>query len=334
MKFAVPYFRKEGGKWMEDADEIIILYEDNGEDSLVKFLSEHPNQRIIIDIKNFDAFTANAANPYMLRNLKEVHHLTNWALRINIRAEDISTVEIYMKDYDFSTIDITSGQRKIDYFYNFAVETFEQLDRLLYTTVSDIYITNSLAFDMVRVKKKLDNCELPPKLRVYPNICQSFWSDEMSIRTFFIRPEDVPLYEDYVDVMEIYAETIPQKAKADVYLKIYYHDKTWMGNLKEYLINCKEDINNFYMFKDFGQRRLDCRKRCVSEGRCTFCNDQNEYIKLMEVTMNKISNIDDNLAKEGIVIKDGDSNLEDIRTYIDELPMDKENENEYRDNEI
>ena len=308
MKFAVPYFKKNGGKWMDAADEVIIKYENNGELALVNFIKEHPNQRIIIDIINFDDFSHNKLNPAIFRGLKTEHYLKNWALRFN---HNVPEVEGYLKDSGLLTFDLYMPE--IDYFYKMPVETFEQLDRFLYTSASDVYITNALAFDLKRVKEKINKAEFPPKIRIYPNVCQAYWKDITSIKSFFVRPEDVKLYEPYVDIMEIYAETLLQLTSADVYFDIYHNSGTWYGDLKEYLIGCNCSIYNPYVFTDFGERRLRCQKKCVINGSCNFCDSQLEYMELMNKTMDKMGKIEETEA---------DVEDEDIRIYIGEELID------------
>lgn len=312
MKFAVRYFNKDGGHWMERADELIINFDNHSEEALSAFITKHNKQRVIVDIKNFDSFKAKKVNPYIFKNLIEVHNLTNWALRFNVSR--IEPVEVYLKDTGL--ISEVRTEKDIHYFYNYPVETFEQLDRFLYTNVTDVYVTNSLAFDLKRVKEKIEaECEFPPQIRVYPNICQSYWADEQSIRSFFVRPEDVKIYEPYVDVMEIYAETIPQLAKADVYLDIYKRGD-WFGDLQEYLINCNQSIDNKYMFKDFGEKRLGCRKKClVNANQCNYCLSQDKYLRLMSKTMDKMIEIN---QKVDVTDTDDNENIEDIRRYIGE----------------
>jgi len=41
------------------------------------------------------------------------------------------------------------------------------------------------------------------KVRVFPNICQSSFKETPSIKTFFIRPEDIKYYSTFVDVFEL-----------------------------------------------------------------------------------------------------------------------------------
>jgi hypothetical protein len=55
------------------------------------------------------------------------------------------------------------------------------------------------------------------KLRVFPNICQSSFSETPSIKTFFIRPEDISIYSTFVDVFEL----ITDEEREQVIYKIY-----------------------------------------------------------------------------------------------------------------
>ena len=314
MIFAVPYFRSEGGKWMDAADEIIIEYTDNSEESFVKFLTEHSDKRIIIDILDFDTLKATGMI-CMFRDLKEKHNLTNWALRFNVSSNRIGEVEQHLAEAKFSGF--KDDKRKNDYFYRLYLETFEQLDRFLYMSVSDIYLTNALAFDLIRVKEKLEYCEFPPKIRIHPNICQSYWGDEISARSFFVRPEDVPVYEGYVDVMELYAQTLEQLKAVNVYFDIY-KDGTWMGDLKEYLIGCKDSIQNIHLTEIFGKRRLGCRKRCVENGACRYCYDLALLSNMARETSSKIYKMTAGMPIEEVEVFEDES----IQSYIGEETID------------
>ena len=314
MKFAVPYYKQPANSWMDQADEIIIKYDNNKKEALIDFLKDHPSQRIIIDVINFDEFEASRSNVFIFTTLKRQDNLSNWALRFDVELDRINEVETYLERNNFHILD-ENGKCNIDYFYKAGMETFEQLDGLLRTPVSDVYIINSLAFDLERVKEKIQNQTFSPKVRIYPNVCQSCWENIRSIYKFFIRPEDVHFYEKYVDIMEIYAETDKQKNLAEMYLEIYQKNQSWYGDLQEYLINCDEPIYNPYIFKNFGERRVKCQKRCAVNGRCRFCFDQYEYIQLMHTTHNKMINTDDQLVhpNENINIE-----VEDIKDYIGE----------------
>jgi hypothetical protein len=314
MRFAVPYFRKDGGKWMAAANEIIIKYKDEDESALVDFIKNHPSQRIIIQIEDIYRFKRNSAiNKYIFSKLKEEYKLTNWAVEFCAGREEITVMETWLKDTEL--ID------KIPYFYSFTPQNYEQLDRLIHLNVTDIYIVGYLAFDIINVRRMINKkAKIHKNIRLIPNLCQSYWTDELSLSSFFIRPEDVELYEDYVDVMEIYAANLAQIEYADVYFDIYSKSGTWMGDLKEYLLDCNESINNIYIWKDFGERRLKCKKRCRADGSCNFCEQQREYIHLMERTMDKIGHIDSQVEEQEereTIIED-----ENIYEYIGEEAID------------
>lgn len=313
MKFAVPYFRKDGDKWMDAANEIIINYKDQEEESLVDFLNNHLNQRIIIKVEDiYDFKKRSAINTYIFSNLIDKHNLTNWTLEFCAGREEIPIMEVWLKDTEL--ID------KVPYFYSFTPQNYEQLDRLIYLNVTDIYIVGFLAFDIINIRRMINKKSKKRKnIRIIPNLCQSYWSDELSLSSFFVRPEDVGLYEDYVDVMEIYALNLAQKECADVYFDIYSKSGTWMGDLKEYLLGCNEPINNLYIFKDFGERRLRCKKRCKSDGVCDFCNQQRKYFQIMEKTMDKISNIKSQIPEAP---EETDAEDENIYDYIGEEAID------------
>jgi len=48
-------------------------------------------------------------------------------------------------------------------------------------------------------------------------------------KQFFIRPEDVDIYGEYVDVIEFY-DSIEQQ---NVLYEVYFKDKEWNGKLRE-----------------------------------------------------------------------------------------------------
>lgn len=309
MKFAVPFFNKDGGGWMKSADEIILKYTEHTQQSIIDILEEYKDYRIIFNIVDFVNFNKDIVKLYELLEIYNDKGLKNWSAKISLYGEDVLLAENWLKS------NIPEG-KEFPHFYSFAAENFEQLDRLLYLPVTDLYVTNYLAFDMVRVKERVDRSEYHPKIRIYPNVCQSFWQDTISIKTFFVRPEDVGCYERYVDVMEIYATTIDQLKIADVYYDIYHHNKGWYGDLQEYLINCNQSIPNQYIYKDFGEMRLRCQQKCM-QNKCNFCISQWNYIKLVDKTMQKIGEIDEKIDTNNLRIP-VEEEVESIYEYISE----------------
>jgi hypothetical protein len=319
MNFAVPYFYSEGGEWMNSAAEIIIdlvEFKTSTEASLVDFIKSHPNQRIIIFAKDTSEFWMYPAYAQLIRKLKDEYNLKNWAICFNETDTDsIQKTEVLLMD---SGLIKENDTEIINYFYKSAISSYEQLEWMMeITRVSDIYITSPLIFSIKDLKEVFEKKYLrKPLIRAYPNVCQGLLM-RPSIKTFFIRPEDLALYEGYIDIAEIYTSNLEQKKKASVYFDIYNKSKTWMGDLKEYLINCEDSINNLYIIKSFGEQRLNCGRKC-SRNKCNRCDNQQEYIRLMEQTQEKMSAI-----KEGIDTKNEDD-VENIREYIGETDKEAE----------
>lgn len=69
---------------------------------------------------------------------------------------------------------------------------------------TDMYICEELGFSLLKISKILHDNNV--KVRVFPNICQSSFPETESIKTFFIRPEDIIFYAPFVDVFELVAD--------------------------------------------------------------------------------------------------------------------------------
>ena len=54
MKYSLPFY--VGNKYLDMADEIMIRYDADSESSLMNFLDEHPNQRVVLRIAKNNVF--------------------------------------------------------------------------------------------------------------------------------------------------------------------------------------------------------------------------------------------------------------------------------------
>ena len=162
------------------------------------------------------------------------------------------------------------------YFCN-PVETYDVLLGYLAIGVSDVFVTNDLAFDLEEVSQKTK--PLGVQIRCYANICQSSWNEGYGFKSFYIRPEDVDKYSEYVDVIEFYKSEDRQNVLYD----IYFHDKKWSGQLREIIQGLKLDVDNHYIIDDqFANRRMKCKKKCIKGGRCRLCDRLLELAKTLE----------------------------------------------------
>lgn len=255
MKYCVSFIRKNGN-FLQKVDEIIIKYQSNDIIALKDFLNNHLEQRIIISIEDNLTFIKNKELD-IFKELKDKYNYSNFALRFNIEENLLYTINDEMRK---------SG---IPYFYNTLATDLDTFTGLINSGASDVYIGGNLGFEIKDISRIAHQRGI--KIRVYPNKCQTNWIGTPDIKTFFIRPEDVPSYEPYIDVMEIWAETLAEKQNIDVYYKIYAIDKEWYGDLKEFLIDWNSNLDNRFIIPQFAEARLNCKKRCLKGRPCHIC---------------------------------------------------------------
>lgn len=250
----------------DDIAEIIIPYDEIKDKSDVfEYIKQHSNQRIIIrindldafekrhDLKNFERFKAETAD-------MDIPELDNWCL---LFCEISANLKVQLID------------AKIPYFTRCLVSDWESFDYWLHTDVTDIQISGDLAFDLKRTSKLAKAAK--KKIRIFPNIAQDA-ADQGKINSFFVRPEDVSIYENYIDVIELYGSPSQQI----VYYKIYNDDKQWRSQLSDIIYRLDSPIDNRCITEEFGARRIGCRKVCIKGGNCRFCFHQEELSKCLK----------------------------------------------------
>ena len=189
-------------------------------------------------------------------------------------------------------------ENNIPYFFKIYASDWDTFRGLINLGVSDIWITESLGFDLYTVRNVADKYGI--RIRAYCNVCQSSWDDTDSIKTFFIRPEDVDLYAEFIDVFEFFDDG---KRNLDVLYDIYAHDKKWMGKLNEIITNYYDEDNNIFFTPDFSYRRIRCQKKCFSDGYCHMCETSLQLGKELQkkgvyITHDKVIK-EDNINGEG-----------------------------------
>lgn len=237
----------------QEADEIKCPYNQLG--LIFPFMQEFPAKRINIIANS----TANLDKLYEQINL--VKEATQ---NYTIECGDPSLLQIMLnKGYHaYLATPVTDW------------ETFLILKRL---GVSDIYIDGPLGFSMNKIARGKEDV----KIRVSPSVSpNTVLSAESNLTSFFIRPEDLDLYDDYVDVIDF------QTAKLEKENKLFdiYKRKSFMFDLSLLIDNLNDSINNLYVTNDFGLERLNCHQICKIPGRfCPFCET---HVKFTETIAN------------------------------------------------
>ena len=235
----------------KDFDEWIFNYPENNPNLIMKMRSlkeENCDKRIIIDISDF------CGEP-------------NWEiLSASVREYPSSAILITKEQIDFVP---QIRMNKIDWFFANGCSSWDMLKECIDYGVSDVYIINELGFDIKNVSAYCKKNKT--KVRIYPNIAQNsaLLLTIGAYTSFYVRPEDVPLYEEYVDVFEFFGA--PEKEGV---LYEIYSDEEWLSDLELLILNIptprdKRTKNNF-IAEVFGKSRLDCKKKCIYND-CAIC---------------------------------------------------------------
>jgi len=245
-------------KYLNEIDEIIIPFHGTTQ-NLPEFLEAHSNQRIILDIKEpWKAFFTTIFTPI-------AEKYTNIALRFPELTADLVAI---------------LQNLKIPYFSTQIVVEWELFNELLEKGVSDIYISEQLGFELDKISKVVAKHKI--RTRIFPNIAQAARADTDPLKKFFIRPEDIDLYNRrYISTFEFY---IPEDLDLnwDVLYRAYAINKKWNGPLSEIILGLDNDIVSTFMSPHWGEFRMDCARKCLQGHSCNMCNILYDFSKSLE----------------------------------------------------
>ena len=275
MKYALKYFSTS--KKLAEADEIIITYNQKSE-NLGWFIETYcqQNQRLVIDynlnkvirsiLKETEYGNVNLTEDEILELINcEVNKIAE----VNEKYKNDIVVKLINPAYKYYDIFASLlKEKEIPLFFDISPNSFSEVNTLIRMGVSDIYICNELAFQITEVSKLIHAANI--NIRVHPNVAQlsglNSLIEQESLKQFFIRPEDLELYGEYVDIVEFFGTIDKQDVLMDI-----YKDGYWMGDLNELIIGFNESINCMNLMPDFGFYRLACGHRC-DLGKCNYCD--------------------------------------------------------------
>jgi len=152
---------------------------------------------------------------------------------------------------------------EINFYYLKTLTTFEEVRALQDIGASTVIIGGPIFFQMDKLEK------IDIKKRVVANCAIT---DELprkdGVVGTWIRPEDIDLYEQYVDIIEFQRVNQDQERAL---IRIYVDQHNWPGDLGM-IIN---DLNylgvNRMIPPTLAERRLTCGQRCQESNRCHLC---------------------------------------------------------------
>ncbi len=257
---------------IEKADEILLEYNKKNL-KIIDYIKEHSNQRIILNISNLDE-----ALQY-----KEIEKLNA------IYVENKLNFSIKLPSYNEKIKDLLPNLQ-VPFFFDWIITDWDELLGYIQLGVSDVYIGNNLGFELDKVAEVAHQNNV--QIRVFPNVAQSSWKETSGLKKFFIRPEDVTFYSDYVDVFEFWGTDLK---KQEIFYKIY-NKQEWFGSLNEIIYELNEELDSRYIIPRFAEKRVRCKKECLKGGKCQIC----DRIKELSYTLEEAHIIVDYNNKEDL----------------------------------
>ena len=247
-------------KNVEKAEQIKIEYRPEDE-TLEQFIEINAGKHIYIEYPTErDLFGENKEDLQRFKALKSVGD--NWTFQVSLR-EIITAGETINSTKNIKLAAIRDCCPH--FMFRDIAESWEEFNFLLSMKPSEVYVGYSIAFAMDDIKKRCNREEV--KVRAYANVAQKIWFEDEDTKQFFIRPNDVKLYEKYLDGIDFVGDANIQDIMFDIYSK-----GEWAGNLDEIIVGLGEPVNNITLPDKFGEYRLNCKKRCLVNGSCHLCN--------------------------------------------------------------
>lgn len=170
-----------------------------------------------------------------------------------------SNIVISLASYQ-PTLEKTVATHSLPHYYRDVIVDWDTLLGFFSLAVTDVFIGGELGFDLVKVKQMADFFKI--KLRCFCDNGFSWWMQD-SLKTFFVRPEDIKLYSKYIDTFE-FAQAIT-KDRVNVIYNIYAKQKKWFGKFNEIIGGYRGEEDGRYILPIFGEIRTRCGRRCLKE---------------------------------------------------------------------
>lgn len=225
---------------LKQADEIKMQYKDC--ERILDYIEEFSNKTFIVEIPKDEI----GIDWSLLNVFKE--KLNNFILCVH----NLNLInEIKEKDFKF--------------YWAYPIVTWYELEGIAALNPVYLFLNAPLSFSLQKIKDKYN---IP--IRLCPNIAyDSYIPRDNGIYGTWIRPEDVQIYENWVDTFEFITDDLK---KESTLIHIYKDNKQWPGNLNLLLTNLNYNVDNRAIPEKIGKIRANCEQKCKSGGSCKFCS--------------------------------------------------------------
>ena len=231
---------------IKDIGEIVYDATKHSPSDFIKLAKEHDNIRKVYDVSDIIVKEKDILN---IRSLPQA--VENMVFKI----DSLETAEIF-KAHNLPFFCRLSGGA--------AADSLEKMICLCEKGLKDIYVLGQLGFCMKSAREIADRYKV--NIRLVPNLASLSYftfahiSEEQNLTAFWVRPEDLYMYNEYVDFIEVYHGGDAKNQK--VLLEIYKDSKIWNGELSAIIVGLG-DLDNRYLTSEFTKARINCEKKCM-----------------------------------------------------------------------
>ena len=151
----------------------------------------------------------------------------------------------------------------VKFYVGYPVKTLYELNGLKNLGVCYVRLDAPLFFRMNVVKAAGVPIRLIPNLAYGDGLPR-----EDGVCGTWVRPEDIDIYDAYVDVVEF---TDCDINKEQALYRIYAEQKVWPGELGMIITNLNYSASNRMILPEVAEKRLNCGHKCQENERCKIC---------------------------------------------------------------
>lgn len=223
---------------------------------------------------------------YEILEMKDVEVNTN-PLTYKLLFDILKSMpNLYIDFYSYADMvgfmEESNGEYNSRCMYHYPVDGYNMLNMLLAYGVSDVTLTEPLTFDIENVAHYIRYDNPDCKIRIRPYMGREAWAptnDDMC--HFWVLPQHLHLYEEYIDVVDILANSVlREETLYNTYKKGMYGLD--MGALIEHF-DVDPPIKGGWIDDALAMHRMKCRQICQSSKpqRCHVCDLERLLVKYM-----------------------------------------------------
>lgn len=232
---------RQSAEYLFKADEIKVQYRDR--DIIFSYIEKYPQATI-----NLTRYYTDLGEPIDWNEIKTFNTLAQGRFIFGLTVFD----EMNM-----------AKENNIAHYYLGPVRTFSELSDLKRAGVNRITVSAPLFFQLDKVKE----FGIPVYMTANVSQSDSLFSRPDGVTGCWIRPEDVDIYSEYIDVLEFSGN----KNQEQALYRIYAEQKKWDGDLNMIVQDINHEASNRLIPPIFAERRVKCAQRCQENGKCRFC---------------------------------------------------------------